>query len=85
MSQIGLVGNSLQAQLLNKSFWTLSVWRDESSLDTFLQALPHLRIMQQLRPYMGQTQFVRWQARGAELPPTWPDAMKRLTATPDKD
>jgi quinol monooxygenase YgiN len=38
----GLVGYSLWAKPLQKRYWTLSVWRDEAALASFMNALPHV-------------------------------------------
>ena len=34
----GLVGYALDAQLFRKTFWTLSVWTDDDSLQAFVRA-----------------------------------------------
>jgi heme-degrading monooxygenase HmoA len=53
----GLIGYTLWAQLLAKSFWTLSAWESEVAMRAFVQAPPHGEIMAGLAPYMGQTSF----------------------------
>jgi hypothetical protein len=74
----GLVGYSLQAQLLSRRFWTLSVWEDEQALMEFVARSPHGPIMESLLPHMGQTKFTRWMIRGAALPPDWSEAKRRM-------
>jgi heme-degrading monooxygenase HmoA len=76
----GLLGCSLFAQPLSKQFWTLSAWRDEDALQTFVHAKPHVRIMSALAPHMAETKFARWRIRGSELPLKWDEAMRRLKA-----
>jgi quinol monooxygenase YgiN len=73
----GLIGYTLRAQLLAKSFWTLSAWESEAAMRAFVQAPPHREIMAALAPYMGQTSFKRWTVKGAELPLLWDDALRR--------
>ena len=41
----GLVGYALDAQLFRKTFWTLSAWTDEDSLQAFVRAEPHHTVM----------------------------------------
>ncbi|TDW22682.1 hypothetical protein EV650_1520 [Kribbella kalugense] len=38
----GLIGHSLKADLLRKTFFTLSAWADETVLNHFAGAHPHL-------------------------------------------
>jgi hypothetical protein len=73
----GLLGYSLHMELMARRFWTLSVWQDEASLHDFVHAQPHARTMTAVAPHMGATRFVRWTIRGAEMPPSWEDALKR--------
>jgi hypothetical protein len=73
----GLIGHSLQAQILRREFWTLSVWVDETSLMSFVNHAPHAGIMDSLAPHMGNTRFVRWKVKGSELPLKWQEAKRR--------
>jgi hypothetical protein len=75
----GVMGFSMLAEPLRKHYATLSVWRDEAALDTFAQAQPHGRLMNELAPAMGPTKFVRWTISGAAGPPSWTEALDRLT------
>jgi hypothetical protein len=74
----GLVGYSLRAQPLAKTFWTLSAWTDDAALSSFARELPHRAVMAKLRPDMGSTRFVTWTCRGSALPVSWNDALPRL-------
>jgi quinol monooxygenase YgiN len=81
----GLVGYTLLAQPMKKTFWTLSAWTDQTHLDAFVRAMPHLAIIRKLRPHMGQTRFTFWTVKGSALPITWDEAIDRLmsaSATP---
>ena len=73
----GVVGYSLRAELAAKRFWTLSAWQDEPSLQTFVRAEPHFQTMRAMATRMGATRFIRWTAKGSELPPSWEEALKR--------
>ncbi|HUG85868.1 MAG TPA: hypothetical protein VMM13_14995 [Euzebya sp.] len=74
----GLVGYSLLAQPFAKTFWTLSAWQDTAALVTFTRAMPHLRVMADLRPHMGPPTFTQWTVRGSALPVSWTDAIAQL-------
>jgi heme-degrading monooxygenase HmoA len=73
----GLIGYSLCADLLRKRFYTLSVWEDRQALMDFVEEIPHGEIMQKLKPHMGESRFVEWKARAAEIPIQWKGALKR--------
>ena len=75
----GVLGYSALARPLSKQFWTLSVWKDDAALRTFVQCPPHVRIMNALAPHMGETKFVRWTLKGSELPLSWEGALRRLS------
>ena len=74
----GMLGYSVLARPLSRRFWTLSSWMDDATLRTFVQYPPHVRIMTALAPHMGETKFVRWTVKGAQLPLSWDDALSRL-------
>jgi hypothetical protein len=74
----GLVGYSLRAQPLARTFWTLSAWTDDDALAAFVREMPHVSVMAKLRPHMAATRFTSWHARGTELPISWADAVARL-------
>lgn len=74
----GLIGYSLDANLLSRNFWTLSVWEDEEALRRFVQRTPHSRVMVDLLPDMGQTEFFSFKVDGSSIPPDWQDAKRRM-------
>jgi hypothetical protein len=75
----GLIGYAVQAEILSRRFWTLSVWEDEKALMEFVAHLPHGEIMESLAPHMGQTKFTQWNIAGASIPPSWSEAKKRMS------
>jgi quinol monooxygenase YgiN len=77
----GLVGYTLLAQPMKKTFWTLSAWTDQAHLDTFARAMPHLAIIRKLRPRMGPTKFTFWTVQGSALPVTWDEAIERMMSS----
>jgi hypothetical protein len=70
----GLVGYSLDAHVLSKTFWTLSAWRDQQALDGFARGEPHRSLVSAIRPHMNPTTFVTWTTKGSELPVSWESA-----------
>lgn len=74
----GLIGYSLDTNVPGREFWTLSVWEDEESLTRFVMRNPHVRVMADLMPHMGQTEFVRWNINGSSVPPDWEEAKGRM-------
>ena len=64
----GLVGYALNAQLGRKTFWTFSVWDNQTKLDAFAPSDPHHHIIQQLKPRMGQSTFRFFRSPPAAFP-----------------
>jgi hypothetical protein len=76
----GLVGYALNAELTRKTFWTVSVWVDETSLSEFAAADPHRRLTRRLQPKMARSRFEFFRIRGRALPLTWDEVRRRLAA-----
>lgn len=74
----GLIGYSLDAKLLAKTFCTVSAWRDQEALDHFARAEPHRGLMTAIRPHMRPTTFVTWTATGSEIPVKWDTARRQM-------
>jgi hypothetical protein len=74
----GLVGYSLDAKVLSKTFWTLSVWRDQEALDSFATTEPHRSVTRAIRPHMNPTTFVTWTSTGSDIPVKWETARKQV-------
>jgi hypothetical protein len=68
----------MDANILGKEFWTLSVWEDAEALRSFVHRAPHEKIMKDQLPDMRQTEFVRWKAKGSSVPPDWGAAKERV-------
>ncbi len=79
----GLLGYSMAVRILQKRFWTLSVWEDEAALHRFVGEVPHRQVMDAMHGKMGATRFVTWKLRGSELPPKWQDAFERRDRSPE--
>ena len=74
----GALGVALEARPFQRTFRTLSAWRDRAALDAFVRAEPHRRSMARHRPAMAASDFVFWTTD--ELPVSWSDAVDRLHA-----
>lgn len=74
----GLVGYSLDARLLGKTFWTLSAWASRNALDTFVRTNPHEAAMVAIPPEMGNPTFAFWTAASEDLPVRWDNARRRI-------
>ncbi|MDQ4133599.1 MAG: DUF3291 domain-containing protein [Actinomycetota bacterium] len=75
----GLVGYSLDAHLLKKTFWTVSAWTSQAALDEFVRQNPHGAGMVAIRPHMQKSGFVFWTATPEDLPVDWDDVRRRIS------
>ncbi|HEX2048373.1 MAG TPA: hypothetical protein VHF27_11440 [Acidimicrobiales bacterium] len=74
----GLVGYSLDAHVLAKTFWTVSAWADQAAMEDFVRQDPHASAMAAVRPHMGGSTFVFWTVTPEELPVKWGDVRHRV-------
>ena len=74
----GLIGYSMDADIPRKEFWTLSVWRDDESLRSLVQNVPHGRVMTDLLPDMGQTRFFHFEVDASSILPDWNESRRRM-------
>ncbi|HJR50319.1 MAG TPA: hypothetical protein VJ794_04385 [Gemmatimonadales bacterium] len=84
----GLVAYSLDARLLDKTFWTVSAWKTRPDLGGFDRSGPHRAAKDAIRPAMLPSTFVMWRCRADALPPTWQEVRGRIEAAatrPDED
>ena len=74
----GLVGYALRADLVAKTFWTVSVWEDEDFLRTFAASEPHRTVMRRVPARMATSALRPFDVAGADVPLRWPDVQARL-------
>jgi quinol monooxygenase YgiN len=89
----GFAGLGLTADLRRRTFYTLSAWTDDQSLDGFVGHHAHVAVMKRFGPLLSGSHFVTWHAEAARpatgeyapsgevqapYPPTWADAHDRL-------
>jgi hypothetical protein len=77
----GCVGVSLIDNPIARTFWTLSAWTDQQSLDAAYDGEPHHSLVDRYRPHMAGSAFATYPAHGTNAP-GWPEARTRLR-TPD--
>jgi hypothetical protein len=73
-----LIGYALDAELLVKRFWTVSVWESQEAIDSFAAATPHRTRVESIRPKMERVRL-RVLDRGR---PGRPGQLGRGTAAP---
>lgn len=84
----GLVGYSMDARLMGKTFWTVSAWKNRPDLGGFDRSSPHRAAKDAIRPAMLPSTFVMWRCRADTLPITWQEVSDRVEAAeirPDAD
>ncbi len=74
----GLVGYSLDARPLRKTFWTVSAWTSGAAMEAFVRQNPHAAAMAVIRPHMGRSAFVRWTVTTDDLPLRWGNVRRRI-------
>jgi hypothetical protein len=75
----GLIGYRLRAKFFAREFFHLSVWQDETVVQTFVHQQPHRRIMEELIGRLGKTEFRYWTVNGFELPLVFERELQRLS------
>ncbi len=63
----GLIGYALDADLIHKTFWTVSAWRDREALSQFNRANLHRAVVGEIRRWMQPPAFVFWARNAADL------------------
>ncbi|GAB2842184.1 hypothetical protein GCM10022221_46700 [Actinocorallia aurea] len=74
----GAHGVALKADLLRRTFWTLSAWKDEAAVRAYASAEPHRSAMRAKRSVMRESTFVFWTAPTDDLPVGWDEARRRV-------
>ncbi len=81
----GVLGVTLRAQPLRRTYWTLSAWTGKDALNAFARAEPHRTIMKRVRPWARTATFRFWTADAGLLTPDrlWAEAERRISAPED--
>ncbi len=62
------------------SFWTMTVWRDEAALRSYVTSGAHLKAMPRLAAWGREASTARWNQSGEGLP-GWTEAERRMRDT----
>jgi heme-degrading monooxygenase HmoA len=76
----GLIGFSMDADLVHKTFWTVSAWDSRQAVTRFERADPHNRVADHARARIRPGTFVFWNCRFGELPLRWSEVRDRVAA-----
>lgn len=76
--QPGFIGVSLRREILGDTTWTMTVWRDEESLDAFVRSDTHQEAIAAAFGALAGARFVRFEVNGGDLPVDWDAALERL-------
>jgi len=76
----GLVGYALDAHLLRKEFFTVSVWESREAVERFARAEPHTAVARTTPKRMGHSVFRTWTASGRDVPVAWDVARIHLAS-----
>lgn len=76
----GLLGVSLRAHPLSKSYLTLSAWTGEPALREFMRANPHRTVMGKAKPWCAEATFRFWELPAGDInqKTLWASAEQRL-------
>ncbi len=77
----GLVGYSFKADLIRKTFWTVSAWESTASLYAFVRSDVHARAMTDIGPHMREPRIETTVMQGTDLPPSWTHVHDHLTGS----
>jgi hypothetical protein len=81
-STAGLAGYRFDVSPVAGTLSTLTAWRDRASLTAFVRGPLHASLVAHTSPLMKSSHFAEWTSAGADLPPTWQTARRRLATPP---
>jgi heme-degrading monooxygenase HmoA len=74
----GILGISIRRELFGNRGWTMTIWKDEDSLDSFVEGKRHRIAMKEGMPALIKTKFLRIERRYEEIPIAWKEVEKLL-------
>ena len=74
----GFVGRKLRLRLFGNEVWTMTVWRDESALQRFVQSMVHVAAMAEGLPSIIEGRFGHFEVPVEEIPLSWKRALELL-------
>jgi len=79
--QAGRADGNVSASLLRearRTFWTLTVWRDEAAMRSFMMAAPHRGAMRRLLEWCDEASVAHWEQGSEAGPPSWEEVHRRM-------
>ena len=74
----GFIGGSLLADR-KRTFWTMTLWRDQADMKRYMTNGAHLKAMPHLLDWCDEASVVHW-AQDDEMAPDWREAERRMRA-----
>lgn len=75
----GYIGHSVRTRVFGNEVWTMTVWRDEAALNTFVRAPIHREAMREGISAVKSARFARFAWPASQVPPSWDEAKRRLS------
>jgi heme-degrading monooxygenase HmoA len=79
----GLIGHSIRKEILGDEAWTITVWKDEASVENFSKSEIHRQAVTEGRASLVATKFRRLTLPASQIPLSWKEAEKYLE-NPDR-
>lgn len=75
-SNDGYLGHKIRKQIFGHEGWTMTVWRNEESLNSFLKGDIHRQAMQNGLDAVKEGRFVRFSIEKSKIPISWKEVEK---------
>lgn len=72
----GYLGHKVRRKLFGNEAWTMTVWKDEESLNGFVRGDKHGEAIQNGLDAVAKARFVRFTIERSKMPLSWDDAQK---------
>jgi len=77
-TQEGYLGHSVRSRDLGNEVWTMTIWKDERTLDQFVRSPVHRQAMRQGTPQVLTAKFDRFEWPSIKTRPSWSHVIGRL-------
>ncbi|XVJ58155.1 MAG: hypothetical protein HEQ23_01655 [Tepidisphaera sp.] len=74
----GYIGHSVRAKLLGNKMWTMTVWRDEPALNSFVRSPLHREAVRKGLGGVLRGKFLRFEHPTDSAPPSWDDVLAQM-------
>ena len=78
-SHKGYLGHKIRKQIFGSEAWTMTVWKDEASLNAFVRGDMHSQAIQNGLDAVAKARFVRLTIERSKIPLSWAEAEKIMT------